>query len=177
MEVIAARYGRSFAEVLLDTSEDLASSVAQELDSWSPMLKGTFLSFLMSPSFELNEKQTGLQKVFEHEGTSPQLRQFIELLLKSGHLALWDTLCLSFHEELQKRKNETVAKVKTAFPLSSAHQIRLKDHLKSLTKKEVLLEITQDSSLIGGIQVEVGGALYDSSIAGYLNRLQQECAV
>ena len=50
----------------------------------------------------------------------------------------------------------------------------LKEKLKEMTgKKEVVLEVKEDPSLIGGIITKIGDVIYDGSIKTQLNILKE----
>ncbi|MDZ4225021.1 MAG: F0F1 ATP synthase subunit delta, partial [bacterium] len=63
----------------------------------------------------------------------------------------------------------TVANKNAATQLSS----QLKTALERMTGKKVEFDIKEDVGLIGGLQVRVGDAIYDASIKGELERIQE----
>ena len=56
--------------------------------------------------------------------------------------------------------------------LSVAQTTRLKNTLAQITGKTVVVSNTVDPQLIGGVQVKVGGKLFDASVRTQLRQLR-----
>ncbi|WP_242092350.1 ATP synthase F1 subunit delta [Aestuariivivens sediminicola] len=67
-----------------------------------------------------------------------------------------------------------VAKVTTAFPMTSALEAKVLAKIKELTNKEVTLEKVVDEAILGGFVLRVGDKQYDASVANKLNKLKRE---
>jgi hypothetical protein len=66
----------------------------------------------------------------------------------------------------------TVARVRSAVPLTKEERTILKERLRERFGQEFLLHLEVDPSLIGGLVVEVRGQLIDGSVAGKLEALR-----
>ena len=71
-----------------------------------------------------------------------------------------------------KARDWRVARVHTARPLDDASKSQLVSSLSSLTGKNVELQIAEDTSLLGGVLVEVGDLRLDASTKGRLGALR-----
>jgi F-type H+-transporting ATPase subunit delta len=64
--------------------------------------------------------------------------------------------------------------VRTAFPLSLEEMGRLEKQMSALLGTDVVLTEQLEKALIAGIEVEVGGRIYDNSIRGRLGEVRRQ---
>jgi len=67
----------------------------------------------------------------------------------------------------------TVARVRSAVPLSKEERTILKERLRERFGQEFLLHLEVDPSLIGGLVLQVKGQIIDGSVAGKLSALEE----
>ena len=65
------------------------------------------------------------------------------------------------------------AKVESAIPLSSDLQMGIRDSLNRLYGSQLDLSFGQNPALLGGLRIQVGSDVYDGSVLGRLQRLQE----
>ena len=70
---------------------------------------------------------------------------------------------------LEETKNITKAQVKSAVPLTDTQKDALKEKLEKLSGKTVFIQCDVDSSIIGGLIVEMDGKVINASIHKHLN--------
>jgi F-type H+-transporting ATPase subunit delta len=99
-------------------------------------------------------------------------RQAIEQLFEikpRGYLAI-----ASHFERLIKLDIERrTAKVESAVPLSSDIQSKVQSGLAKHYGANVAVSFAQNPALIGGLRIKVGSDVYDGSVQGRLNALQE----
>ena len=78
----------------------------------------------------------------------------------------------SFRQMLAKERGEISATVTSAEPLSEAQVKALREALKDSMGKDVTLARKVDATLIGGLVVQVGSRMVDTSLKTKLMRLQ-----
>lgn len=66
------------------------------------------------------------------------------------------------------------AEVTAAVELTEDETHRLKSRLSEIAGKHVTLEVTIDTSIIGGLVVRIGDTVMDGSIKGHLQRIKEE---
>jgi F-type H+-transporting ATPase subunit delta len=71
-----------------------------------------------------------------------------------------------------KHKGEVTAQVTVAEKLSDARLGEIKDALKSVTKKDVHVDVRIDPTIIGGLVVKLGSRMVDSSLRTKLNAIK-----
>ena len=77
----------------------------------------------------------------------------------------------------QAQAARTVARVKSAVPLTKEERTMLKERLRERFGQEFLLRMEVDPALIGGLVVEAKGQVSDGSVAGKLEALKEHMLV
>ena len=65
------------------------------------------------------------------------------------------------------------ATVHTATELTAGQQDEVRKALEKQTGKKVVVSVAINPELIGGIQVDIGGKLFDGSLATQLKRIEE----
>jgi F-type H+-transporting ATPase subunit delta len=78
----------------------------------------------------------------------------------------------SFRKLVAQHKGEVTAEVTVAEKLGTAHLTALKSALKSVTGKDVELNVNVDPAIIGGLVVKLGSRMVDSSLRTKLNSIK-----
>jgi len=71
-----------------------------------------------------------------------------------------------------RHKGELTAQVTVAEALSESHRTALTEALKSVTGKDVGLDVKVDPAIIGGLVVKLGSRMVDSSLRTKLNSIK-----
>jgi F-type H+-transporting ATPase subunit delta len=79
----------------------------------------------------------------------------------------------TFRSLVAKHKGELTADVTVAEAMSDKNLDALKGALKSVTGKDVGLNVKVDPAIIGGLIVKVGSRMVDSSLKTKLNSIKQ----
>ena len=93
---------------------------------------------------------------------------------EAGRLNLLGDLRRSFAELVDERDGIVEAKVASAQPLTDAQSQALVASLGVRTGKTIRLSWSQDSTLLGGIKVQVGSTVLDASVQGQLRQLKKQ---
>ena len=73
---------------------------------------------------------------------------------------------------LADRRGEVRARVTSAHALSADQMAKLETSLRDVAGAKVAVESSVDPSLLGGLVVQLGSRMYDSSLRTKLQRLQ-----
>ncbi len=79
-------------------------------------------------------------------------------------------ILISFNEICSEKKGELKAEIKSAKDLSQQEIYKITEELSNTFKSKIKLNYNHDKSLIGGLVVQVGSTMIDTSIK---NKLQQ----
>ncbi len=177
-EGLGRRHAQALIEVLVEQGQEKGLvNTAKTLKKVGALVAREVEEFFRSPIFSQEEKRVLLKKLGKEQSIDPRLQRFLEAVLALGHFHLLPEIAEAFAEELRERRNEAVVQVRTARPLKEKERKRLAEAFAHATGKTISMEEKTDQTLIGGVVVEMGGVVYDSSIEGYLKRLREEFAV
>ena len=140
-------------QALLD-SKDFAELVASPLVSREAAGKA-FAA--LAPQLELDGTTTNFLGVLARNGRKKELRSVIR----------------AFRRLAADHRGETTAEVVTAQPLKDDQVAALKQQLRARAGRDVTMDVSVDSNILGGIVVKLGSQMIDASIRTKLNRLAQ----
>jgi F-type H+-transporting ATPase subunit delta len=177
-ERIPRYYARAFLATVLEMRGEAAlSDLEREFEVTVKVTGGEIGTFLASPVFHAEEKFAVVEQFAKENRLSAELTRLIRLLISERQLALLPSIAAEYGDALHEHRNETHARVRSAFPMKPEEQERLSRALGRATGKKVLMNVEIDPGLIGGVVAEVNGTVYDASISGFLARLKEEFAV
>lgn len=98
-------------------------------------------------------------------------RRLISLLIENGRLLVLPQIS-ELYEQL-KAQHESVleAEIVSAFPLESYQLEKLISVLEAKFQHKVKAQVSVDSGLIGGVKIEIGDQVIDSSVSGKLEAM------
>ena len=98
------------------------------------------------------------------------LKNFLSFLVIKKRLFYLEQISKSFIETCSKKRGELKAELKSAKKLSSDEILKITNELTKNFSSKIKLNYKHDESLIGGLIVQVGSTMIDTSIK---NKLQQ----
>ena len=98
------------------------------------------------------------------------LKSFLSFLVTKRRFFYVEQILKSFMETCSKKRGELKAELKSAKELSSDEISKITDELTKNFSSKIKLNYKHDESLIGGLVVQVGSTMVDTSIK---NKLQQ----
>lgn len=109
-------------------------------------------------------------------GASEEARLLVRQAVQSprGHKPV--DLVRDFVDTVAERQRMWIAEVTVARPLAPGQQDRLAAGLKGLFGRDLKLDVAVDPELVGGIRVQVGDDVVDSSLQTRLHDLQRKLA-
>ena len=105
-----------------------------------------------------------LDTLIERLGLSKVMRSFLLLLFDKGRIGFINSIDEFYQNLADELKGVARASVTSATELSADAIEKIRKGLSKRTGKEVILEINQDPSLIGGIVTRIGDLVLDGSI-------------
>ena len=177
MAALIAPYARALADAVSEARLDSAQVESQLGDfaaAWheSAGLREIFLD----PSFPNEEKVAILDKLNARLGMMPQVRNFVAVLINHDRLHFFDEIIAEFRHEMNRRQGISEVEVTTAHQLDNAGRAALEAQITVLTNGPILATFHEDPSLMGGAIVRIGSTVYDGSVRGRLDQLEEELA-
>lgn len=167
---IASLYARSY---LSAAAEQNIAEAEEELASFVDDLLGRFpelLSVLASESVSRDDKLAFVDRsVAPH--CSEFFANFLRVLIRHGRVELIREIRQVLTRMREVESGQQRVHIRTARPLSDESRGQLTDHLRSTLGFEPLLHEKVDEGLIGGVVIQVGDTIYDSSLRTRLKQL------
>ena len=169
---VSGRYATALFELARD--EKSVDAVKADLDRFDAMLADSadLKRLVRSPVFTAEEQGKALASVLAKAGISGTSAKFLQVLTANRRLFAVSDVNRSFRALVAKFKGEATADVTVAEKLSDKNLDALKAALKSVTGKDVALNVTVDPSIIGGLVVKLGSRMVDSSLRTKLNSIK-----
>ena len=104
-------------------------------------------------------------------GLDPTTTNFLGVLAENRRLDKLVQIIKAFNALAARHRGETVAEVTSAHPLDPPQVDELRHQLRLRVGRDVSLDLSVDSSLLGGLVVRIGSKMIDSSIRTRLNSL------
>lgn len=98
---------------------------------------------------------------------------FLGVLANNRRLFELPAMIRAFETLVSNHKGETRAEVTSAHPLSADQLTTLTQQLRTRVGREVAIDTKVDPDILGGLVVQIGSQMIDSSIRTRLNRLAQ----
>lgn len=169
---MAGRYATALFE--LAREENAIDQVMAELDRFDALIaeSSDLLRLVRSPVFGAEEQQKALAAVLDRAGISGIAVNFLRLVTANRRLFAVRDMIRALRVLVARHKGEVTAQVTVAEPLADRHVSALKDALKSVTGKDVTLDVRVDAAIIGGLVVKIGSRMVDASLKTKLNSIK-----
>ncbi len=125
-----------------------------------------------APVFTRDEQSRTMKAVLEKMGAVGLTGKFILTLAAKRRLFALADIIRSYERLVAKLRGEVQAHVTSARTLSDAETVELKAILKSKLGADPRLETKVDPNLLGGLVVQVGSRMIDSSLRTKLNSMR-----
>ena len=166
----ADRYSLALYELasennVLEQVENQSSSILKLIS-----LSKDFSNLIKNPTNNQEDLLKAINKISESYKFETLLKNFFSFLVKKRRFFYVGQILKSFIETCSQKRGELKAELKSAKELSSAEISKITDELTKNFSSKIKLNYRQDKSLIGGLRVQVGSTMVDTSIK---NKLQQ----
>lgn len=177
MAVQIAPYARALADVVSEQRLDSAQ-VESQLDDFAAAWheSADLRKIFLDPSFPNEEKVVILDKLNARLGMMPQVRNFIAVLINHDRLYFFDEIIRAIRHEMNRRMGISEVEVTTAQKLDSHGRAALEAQISAMTDGPIIASFHEDPSLMGGAILRIGSTVYDGSVRGRLDRLEEELA-
>lgn len=169
MNEIIREYGTGL--FALADEEGCAEEILTEETEIKKLLSREYLRLLIDPAVKAESRLGMVREAFG--GVHKYLLNFMLLMTERG---LADCIPACFDEfEKQYYEKYDIVRVKavSAYPLNEEQKKRLLEKLEKNTGKRVSIAYTVDESLIGGMRLDYGNHLVDSSIKTRLGEIKE----
>ncbi len=131
------------------------------------------VKLISSPKIGKSQLSSLLISIYETE-ISSEYSNFLKLLVENGRLKLIAKIAELFETYKADEEGYVDVDVKTAYSFSKEAKQRFALSLEKSLGKKVNMNVTVDTSLIGGVLVRAGDRVIDVSIRGQLQQLAKK---
>jgi F-type H+-transporting ATPase subunit delta len=169
---VSGRYATALFELARD--ERSIDAVKADLDRFAAMLGDSedLKRLVRSPVFSADVQSKALAAVLDKAGITGISANFLKVLTANRRLFVVADVIRAFRALVARFKGEATAEVTVAETLSETNLDALKTALKSVTGKDVALNVNVDPTIIGGLVVKLGSRMVDSSLRTKLNSIK-----
>ena len=128
---------------------------------------------LMLPLLEIRKRQELLSDVMRMLGVSLPLSNMLAMLLENNRMGYLPLIRDVYREIADEKEGRVRGTIWSAYPLDDNVRMRIQDMLKEKMRKEVVLEMVEDKTLIGGVKVNIQGTIIDGSVKRQLETLKE----
>jgi len=129
-----------------------------------------FKNLIKDPTVSQNDLSNAIDKIFGYLKIENLLKNFTNFLVIKRRFFFVEQILNNFIEICSEKRGELKTEIKSAKNLSKDEINKIKDELSKHFASKIKLNYKYDESLIGGLIVQVGSMMIDTSIK---NKLQQ----
>ena len=169
-ETSAGRYSLALYE--LATEANTLSEIEVHAASIIDLISSSedFKSLIKDPTNNKQDQFNALNKISEQYKLNELLKKFLSFLISKRRFFYVDKILKSFVETCSVKRGELKAELTSAKNLTENEVNSIKEELTKNFSSKIKLNYKYDESLIGGLIVQVGSTMVDTSIK---NKLQQ----
>ena len=169
---MAGRYATGLFDLARET--DAIDAVKADLERFDALVaeSADLNRLVRSPVFSAEEQLRALSAVLDKAGIGGLAAKFLKLVTTNRRLFAVRDMVRAYREMVAKHKGEAIAEVTVAEQLKDEHLDALRSALKSVSGKDVDLDIKVDPAIIGGLVVKLGSRMVDTSLRTKLNAIR-----
>ena len=166
----ASRYSLALYELAkednaIDEIENQSISILKLIDD-----SEDFKSLIKDPTNSVNDLQNVISKISNIYKLNMLLSKFLGFLILKRRFFYLKSILQDFVDTCSKKRGEVKAELISSKELSDDQVSKIKNELAENFSKKIKLDYKYDKSLIGGLKIQVGSTMVDTSIK---NKLQQ----
>ncbi len=172
-KLISKTYGDALVELAVEENE--IDSLSQEISKLLTVLEENpeFLTLLNHPRISVEEKTTVVKNVFSGR-LSEEMVGFLTIIVIKGRSSSLKEILVYFLDRVKELKGIGVAYVTTPLELSDSQKKEIEKKLLATTEfKEMEMHYQLEPKLIGGMQIQIGDRVVDSSVLTLIQKMQQ----
>ena len=166
----AERYSLALYE--LSNESNILAQIEEQCLSVLNLINSSkdFKNLIKDPTTKQDDLLRIISSISENYKFETLLKNFLNFLIQKRRFFFLERILQSFIEICSKKRGELTAELKSAKELSNDEIIKITEELTKNFSSKIKLNYKNDKSLIGGLVLQVGSTMVDTSIK---NKLQQ----
>ncbi len=170
-QAAAAIYSESLLQLATEAGQ--AEEIGKEMEDLAELWKAepSFAAMMRSAAIDEDARRESIKRIFT--GRLSELTLKLLLVLNSHRRSsILAAICDGYRRKLAVQLGQQSVYVSTAVPLDDTRRERLRGEIRRLTGREPVLFEKVDPDLLGGMTVQVGDRLYDTSIRRRIRKIR-----
>ena len=170
----ANRYSLALYE--LSSEKNLLKEVDENSSAFLNLIINNreFKNFIKDPTVSQEVVINIIDKISTKFNLQILFKNFLHFLIIKKRFFYIEQILKSFNEICSEKKGELKAEIKSAKELSRDEINKITEELSSNFKSKIKLNYNYDKTLIGGLVVQVGSIMIDTSIKSKLQKIENK---
>ncbi len=163
---------------MIGKEQGLVEPFADELSSVAAVMSEQDMLRLLldSPTFPVEKKSAIMTDVAELMKLSDGMKTFLGLLVEKGRIAQVPQIAENYRKFADDLSGIVRATLTSAHSLDDKTNEAIRSGLEKKIGKKIVLNVSVDPELIGGVKAEMGGKLFDGSVKTQLKQIADTLA-
>ena len=131
-----------------------------------------FNNLIKDPTVNRDILNQAIKKISDNFSLEVLFKNFLSFLITKRRFFYVQQILKNFNEICSEKRGELKAEIKSAKNLTQDEINKITQELSENFKSEIKLNYTHDQSLIGGLVVQIGSTMIDTSIKKKLQQLE-----
>jgi F-type H+-transporting ATPase subunit delta len=173
---VLGRYAKSLADVAFEEKSE--KEVTANLETYNQIFQAVpdLLDAFHSPAIPRDIKEKLLAELIAQYPVHKLTSNFLRILLQHNRILYFRQILESYVKAVNDHMGIVSVTVSAASQLSARELKSLSEKLAAITGKQVHVDLRMDSSLLGGIVVQVGSTIFDGSVRTQLAEVRRRLA-
>ncbi len=169
----AERYARALFELSEETSETnkIEKSLKDLLNLY--LVNKEFENFIKNPTQSFQSQLEVIKKISEIMNFSKFLKNFISMLVVKRRIFFIKKIIESFLKLLARKRGMISASLISSKKLSKEELSNISSEISKIVGSSIHFDYKVDSDLIGGLKIQLGSLMIDTSIKNKLKKYEQ----
>jgi F-type H+-transporting ATPase subunit delta len=173
-ETSAGRYSLALYELAIE--DNVLNEVEDHSFSIINLIKISedFRFLIKDPTNTIESQLAAINKISQNYKLSKLLTKFLSFLIFKRRFFFVEKILKDFIETCSKKRGEIKAELTAAKDLTKSEINNIKEELTKNFSSKIKLNFKNDPSLIGGLIVQVGSTMVDTSIKSKLKQIKNK---
>ena len=168
------RYSRALFEVAKEASD--LEKIEKDMKNFKSLLNSSIeiKNFIHNPTQSKDNQKNVVKPLAEKFSFSKNLKNFMFLLVEKRRIFFVQKIIESFLKLCSQKRGEVKASLISSKELSEAEIENISKDLSSSMGSTIKFDYKVDKELIGGLKLQLGSYMIDTSIKNKLNKIEQK---
>ena len=168
---------KSYALALYELSKENSEldKIEEDMRNLNKLLNSNkeFQEVILNPTVSKEDKGNVISAIAERNNFSQTLRKFLGFVSIKNRLFFLSKIIETFLNLVSNNKGELKAKLTSSKKLSEEEKKEIQSELSKDFKSTLNIDYEYDSNLIGGLIIQIGSVMIDTSIRTKLKKLEK----